>query len=133
MPVIVVVAAAGGTLGVLQLRSVFGSDKVFSQPSGTENIVSVNVKQVTYEIFGPPSTAGGVSFLDENAESHSVQFTSLPWAHTLTTTIPAVTAYVVAQGNSPNIGCRITVNGVVREEQSSDGHDAQTFCLVKAA
>ena len=29
--------------------------------------------------------------------------------------------------------CRITVNGVVRDEQSSVGHHAQTSCLVKAA
>ena len=60
-------------------------------------------------------------------------FTSLPWTYTLTTTIPAIIANVVAQGNSDTIGCRITVNGDVRDEQTSNGHHAQTFCLVKAA
>jgi hypothetical protein len=39
----------------------------------------------------------------------------------------------VAQGNSDNVGCRITVNGEVKDERSSAGHDAQTSCLVKAA
>ena len=27
----------------------------------------------------------------------------------------------------------ITVDGVVREQNNSDGHNAQTFCLVKSA
>jgi len=51
----------------------------------------------------------------------------------LTTTLTAVAANVVAQGDSDNIGCRITVNGDVREEHSVDGHNAQTSCLVKSA
>jgi hypothetical protein len=39
----------------------------------------------------------------------------------------------MAQGNGDQIGCRITVDGTVRDEKSSDGHNAQTFCLVKSA
>ena len=31
------------------------------------------------------------------------------------------------------IGCRVTVNGTVREEQSANGVNAQTYCLVKSA
>ena len=42
-------------------------------------------------------------------------------------------ANLVAQGDSDTIGCRITVNGELREDESSTGHDAQAFCLVKAA
>jgi hypothetical protein len=44
-----------------------------------------------------------------------------------------VIANVVAQGNSDNIGCRITVNGDLKDEHYSSEHHAQTFCLVKAA
>ena len=51
----------------------------------------------------------------------------------LVTTLTAVAANVVAQGNSDTIGCHITVNGQVREEHSVDGYDAQTSCLVKSA
>ena len=58
---------------------------------------------------------------------------TLPWSLMLTTTLTAVAANVVAQGDSDNIGCRITVNGDVREEHSVDGHNAQTSCLVKSA
>jgi hypothetical protein len=39
----------------------------------------------------------------------------------------------MAQGDSDQIGCRITVDGVVRDEKSRDGHNAPTFCLVKSA
>jgi hypothetical protein len=39
----------------------------------------------------------------------------------------------MAQADSDQIGCRITVDGTVREEKSSDGVNAQTFCLVKSA
>jgi hypothetical protein len=45
----------------------------------------------------------------------------------------AVAANVVAQGDSDTIGCLVTVNGLVRDERSVDGHNAQTFCLVKSA
>jgi hypothetical protein len=39
----------------------------------------------------------------------------------------------MVQGDSDQIRCRVTVDGVVREEQSADGRNAQTFCLVKSA
>lgn len=130
---LVVVAALLGAVGVMQLRGMFGSDKIFAAPEKTEAIVSVNVKKVTYEVFGPAEAVGKISYLDENGKSLNASFTSLPWTQTLATTIPAVVAQVVAQGDTNTIGCRITVNGVVKDEQSANGHDAQTFCLVKAA
>ncbi|OIN81582.1 MmpS family transport accessory protein [Mycobacterium malmoense] len=134
IPLVVVVAVAVGGMAVDRLRGVFGSDEVFSsRGSNAEAIVSFNPKRVTYEVFGPSDTAGSVSYLNKNAQPEEANFTSLPWTYTLTTTIPAVIANVVAQGNSDDIGCRIVVNGEVRDEQLSSGHHAQTFCLVKAA
>jgi molybdopterin synthase catalytic subunit len=47
--------------------------------------------------------------------------------------LPAVSANLMAQGDSNEIGCRVTVNGTVREEQSASGVNAQTYCLVKSA
>jgi molybdopterin synthase catalytic subunit len=38
-----------------------------------------------------------------------------------------------SERGSDHIGCRVTVNGTVREEQSADGVNAQTYCLVKSA
>lgn len=134
IPLVVVIAVAVGGIAVDRLRGVFGSDKIFSSTgSSVETIVPFNPKRVTYEVFGPSDTSGSVSYLNKNAQPEQANFTSLPWTYTLTTTIPAVIANVIAQGNSDSIGCRIIVNGDVRDEQSSSGHHAQTFCLVKAA
>ncbi|BDB39836.1 MULTISPECIES: MmpS family transport accessory protein [Mycobacterium] len=134
VPLVVVVAVVLGTMAVLRLRGVFGSDEIFAS-TGTraETIVSFNPKRVTYEVYGPSGTTGRVSYLNKIAQPEQTQFTSLPWTYTITTTIPAVIANVLAQGDSDRIGCRITVNGDVKDEQSSVGHHAQTFCLVKAA
>lgn len=134
VPLVVVVAVALGGLTVVRLRGVFGSDEIFRWSGrGSEVIESINTKRVTYEVFGPRGTAGSVSYLNKSAQPKEANFTSLPWTYTMTTTTPAVIANVVAQGNSDRIGCRITVNGEVKDEQSSSGHHAQTFCLVKAA
>ncbi|MHA7649562.1 MmpS family transport accessory protein [Mycobacterium sp. ML4] len=134
IPLVVVVAVVLGGVAVQRLRAVFGSDKLFSTTgSAAETIVPFNPKTVTYEVFGPSDTTGSVSYLNKNAEAEEARFSSLPWTYTISTTIPAVIANIVAQGNSDRIGCRITVNGDVRDEQSSSGHHAQTFCLVKAA
>lgn len=134
VPLVVAVAVALGGVAVDRLRGVFGSDEIFSATgSSAEPLVPTHVKRVTYEIYGPSGTTGSVSYLDKNAQSTEASFTSLPWTFTITTTVPAVIANVVAQGNSDSIGCRITVNGEVKDERSSDGHHAQTSCLVKAA
>lgn len=131
---VVVVAVALGGVAVSRLRGVFGSDAIFrASGSGAEPLEPSHVKQVTYEVHGPTEVTGSVSFLDMNAQPQEANFTRLPWILTITTTVPVVIANVVAQGTGDDIGCRITVNGVVRDEQSSVGHHAQTSCLVKAA
>lgn len=134
VPLVVVAAVALGGDAVDRLRGIFGSDKIFSATgSSAAPLEPTYVKQVTYEVYGPSDTAGSVSYLNDNAQPQQTSFTSLPWTYTITTTVPAVIANVVAQGNSDKLGCRITVNGEVKDQQSSAGHHAQTFCLVKAA
>ena len=44
-----------------------------------------------------------------------------------------MSANIMVQGDSDQIGCRITVDGTVRDQKSTDGRNAQTFCLVKSA
>lgn len=134
VPVVVAAAVIGGALAVINLRGAFGSDEVFSwSGTGSEVIESINVKQVTYEVFGPGGAAGGVSYLNRDTQPEQADFTTLPWTYTMTTTNPAVIANLVAQGDSDSIGCRIIVNGDVKDEQVSHGRHAQAFCLVKAA
>ncbi len=134
VPFVVVVAVALGGVAVDRLRGVFGSDEIFRATGrSAEPLEPSHLKRVTYEIYGPSNTTGSVSFLDKNAQPEQANFTSLPWTLTITTTVPAVIANVVAQGDSDNLGCRITVDGEVKDERSSAGHHAQTSCLVKAA
>ena len=134
VPLVVAVAVVLGGVAVLHLRDAFGSEPVFSASGRSAQPLDPSyVKQVTYDIYGPSGTAGSASYLDMNAEAHQVNFTDLPWSFTISTTVPAVLASVVAQGDSATIGCRITVNGRVKDEQSAAGHHAQTSCLVKAA
>ncbi|CAJ1502891.1 MmpS family transport accessory protein [[Mycobacterium] holstebronense] len=90
-------------------------------------------KDVIYEVFGPEGTAGQVNYLDENSQPQRADFTTLPWSFTISTKLTSIFANVVAQGDSSSIGCRITVNGEVRDEQTVDTHNAQVFCLVKSA
>lgn len=134
VPLVVVAAVALGGVAVDRLRGVFGSDKIFSATgSSAEPLQPTHLKQVTYQVYGPDDTSGSVSYLDNNAQVEQASFTALPWTVTITTKAPAVIASIVAQGNSDDIGCRITVNGEVKSERSSAGHHAQTSCLVKAA
>ena len=130
--VIVPVAAIGG-LVIYRFHGVFGADQPTTAGAAGGEIVSRVPKYVTYEIYGPETTSGMVSYVDERAQSREATFVSLPWSLTLTTTQPSVFANVMAQGDSQELGCRITVNGELRDQQQSDGHDAATFCVVKAA
>jgi hypothetical protein len=131
--VLVVVAAlvvAGLVVG--RLRTYFGSD-VPGSVGGGDAIVEFNPKRVIYEVVGPETATGAVSYLDSNGQSHQDRFDGLPWSVTITTTDPGIFANVVAQGDSQTLGCRIVVNGKVTAEQHAQGRDAQAFCLDKAA
>ncbi len=134
VPVVVASAAIVGTLAVVNLRSVFGADEIFRwDGSGSQVINSINEKQVRYEVFGSGAAAGSVSYLNRESQPAQATFTGLPWSHTMTTTSPSVIGNIVAQGDGDQIGCRITVNGAVKDEQLATGHHAQVFCLVKGA
>jgi hypothetical protein len=135
IPVLIVVVVAIAGFTVYRVRGVFGSENEITRAGGgfANDPKPFNPKRVTYEIFGPEGTVATINYLDLDAQPQEVKDTTLPWSLTMTTTAPAATANVVAQGDSDTIGCRITVNGEVKDEKSSDEVDAQTFCLVKSA
>ena len=58
---------------------------------------------------------------------------ALPWSLTLTTTSPSAGPNLLAQGTAEQIGCRITVDGKVKDERTAQGVDAFTYCMVKSA
>lgn len=129
---VVVVAAAG--FSVYRLHGIFGSQNNTSATGGISNeIIPFNPKQVVLEVFGAPGTVATINYLDVNAAPQRVDDATLPWSFTITTTQPAVFANVVAQGNSTFIGCRITVNGVVKDERTVHEVNAYTYCLDKSS
>jgi hypothetical protein len=130
--IVVAVTSVGGFI-IYRLHGVFGSQSGASGETRTENIVSTIPKFVVYEVNGPAGSSGMISYVDEKSQPRQERFSSLPWSHTLVTTIPSVFANVIAQGDSSELRCRITVNGEVREQQTATGADATAFCLVKAA
>jgi Mycobacterium membrane protein len=133
IPIVMVVVVAVGAFTVSRLHGIFGSHMYAPDSGNSDAIVAFNPKHVLYEIFGPKGAVADINYLDENAQPHLVDDATLPWSFMLVTTLTAVSANVVAQGDSATIGCRITVNGVVRDEQTVDAHNAQTSCLVKSA
>ena len=133
VPMVMVIVVAVGAFTVSRLHRVFGSDPYVPDAGNADAIVQFNPKHVLYEIFGPAGTVADINYLDADAQPQRVDAVTLPWSLMLVTTLTAVSANVVAQGDSDTIGCRITVNGDGRDEHSVDSRNAQTSCLVKSA
>jgi hypothetical protein len=132
IPLVLVVVLAVSGLIVSRLHKVFGSQDLNAGAGAGIEIVQFNPKILMYEVFGPAGTTAKIDYFDADANTHEVDAT-LPWSTTISTTLPAVSANIMVQGDGDQIGCRITVDGVVRDQKSTDGLNAQTFCLVKSA
>ena len=133
IPVVLLVVLAVSGLVVSRLHKIFGSADLNANAGAGIEIVQFNPKVVTYEVSGPAGATANINYWDENANTHQVNGAPLPWSFTISTTLPAVSANIMAQTDGNQISCKITVDGVVREQQNSAGHNAQTFCLVKSA
>jgi hypothetical protein len=128
---VALVVVAG--FAIYRLHGIFGSQKNTSAGNGISNeIVPFNPKQVVLEVFGAPGAVATINYLDVNAQPQKVVDAPLPWSFTITTTEPAVVGNVVAQGNGDTLGCRIIVNGDVKDERTVNKVDAYTFCLDKS-
>ncbi|CAN5367476.1 MmpS family transport accessory protein [soil metagenome] len=129
---IVVVALVAFTLS--RLHGIFGSDNEVSR-SGSEALENTgfNPKQVLLEVFGSPGSVATMNYLDIDAQPQRVDNVPLPWSLTLTTDDPTLYADLRAQGDGDTIGCRITVNGIVKDERLSDNVNGYIACLDKTA
>jgi hypothetical protein len=133
MPLVILAVMAVAAFTVDRLHGVFGKTETTRPGSGLSNDPApFDPKTVVYEIFGPPGSVATVNYLNLDAEPQIARDVVLPWSVTLTTNAPAAAANIVAQGNSDTIGCRITVDGEVKDERVSTGVSAQTFCIVKS-
>jgi hypothetical protein len=118
---------------VERFRGFFGHTVLTKPGAGLVNDPApFNPKVVKYEIFGNGASAT-INYLDLDAQPQKAEDTALPWQLTLTTTAPAASPNIIAQSDGNTISCRITVDGVVKNERTIDGVNAQTFCLVKSA
>lgn len=133
IPLVIVLVFATAAFGVWRLHGIFGSDNINTAAGIKDDSQNIIPKDIVYEITGPAGTTGEVNFLDERSQPQRAEFTTLPWSFKITTTMTSIFANVVAQGDSDNIGCRIIVDGVVRDQQSVNLKNGQTFCLVKSA
>jgi MmpS family membrane protein len=135
LPLVVVMAFVVGGLVIERMHGIFGSDnEVTRQGSGIANDAKpFSPKRVTYEVFGPVGAVATINYLDLSANPQSLKQVPLPWTLTLTTTAPATSPILLAQGDAQTIGCRITIDGKVKDEKSAEGVDAFTFCQVKSA
>jgi hypothetical protein len=116
-----------------RFRGFFGQTELTRPGAGLVNDPEpFNPKEVKYEISGT-GTVATINYLDLDAQPQKAVNVPLPWALDLTTTAPAASPNIVAQSDGGSITCRITVDGVVKDERTTDGVNAQTFCLVKSA
>jgi Mycobacterium membrane protein len=133
MPIVMVLVVAVGASVVWRLHGVFGSHQHVSDAGNADAIIAFNPKHVLLEVLGPTGTVATINYLDADAQPQEVDHATIPWSFMMVTTLPAVVADVVAQGDSETLGCRITVNGVVRNERIVEARRAQASCLVKSA
>ncbi|ORW11917.1 MmpS family transport accessory protein [Mycobacterium kyorinense] len=132
LPLVVAAVVAVGVFAVYRVHGYFGAGNAGGNSVKYEDTKPFNPKVVIYEIWGQNGAMADINYLDLNATPQRVDGASLPWSLKLSTTDPAVSPNIVAQGDGDTIGCRISVDGVVKDERISNGVNAQTFCLVKS-
>jgi hypothetical protein len=133
IPLVIVVVISAGGLTVSRLHGLFGSEKRPSYADTKVDTKPSNPKHLRYEIFGPPGTAADISYFDGNGDPQHIDGVSLPWSLEFAITGAASIGSIAAQGDSDSIGCRITVDGVVKAEKITHEVSAFTSCLLKAA
>jgi Mycobacterium membrane protein len=132
IPLVLIVVLAISGLVVSRLHKMFASEDLNANAGAGIEIVQFNPKVLVYDVYGAPGDTAEISYFDPDANVHSIT-AALPWSITLSTTLPTVSASLMARAEGQQVGCRVTVNGTVREEQTADGINAQTYCLVKSA
>jgi hypothetical protein len=133
IPIVIVIVLVIAGFTVHRVRTFFGMNPILVTPKNfADDAEPFNPKVVKYEIFGNGSYAD-INYLDLDSKPVRVDGASLPWSLTLSTTAPSVLPNIVAQGNGDSVTCRITVDDEVKDERTTNGVNAQTFCLVKNA
>jgi hypothetical protein len=134
LPAVVLAVVAIVSYGVSSLRHL---NEDITNPSAASaiapTVVQINPKNVTYEVFGSLGGSGNVTYANLNSEPIEVTLSSLPWSYSETTMASSASLSLVAQVDGDSVGCRILVNGQVRDEQSVSHEGAAVACTVTAA
>jgi Mycobacterium membrane protein len=135
IPLVILVVVAAGGLTVSRLHGLFGSEKSPSYADTQKDEAKpYNSQHMRYEVFGPPGTVAVISYFGPNADPQHADGVSLPWSVEFAINAATSIGSVAAQGDSDTIGCRILVDGVVKDEKVAH-HEASAFtsCTLKAA
>ena len=134
IPLLLVVVVALGAYAIVRIRDTLGANGIAAAAEGnSDNTKPFNPKHIGYEITGSGGSVN-VDYLDENGQPHRVDNAALPWSFTIVTTLPSMSANVVAQGDRGVNGlrCRVVVDGQVRDDRSADEYQPFIYCLVKS-
>ena len=127
----VIAIVAYGVNSVRQASQAIGSPPAKSTIPAT--VVQINPKNVRYEVFGTLGGGGKVTYADLNSQPVEVTLASLPWSVSETTMAASASLSLVAQVEGNSVGCRIFVDGQVRDEHSVSHESAAVACTVTAA
>jgi hypothetical protein len=133
-PAVILAVLAIVAYGVHTVR---GNSEKISHPTATSTIpatvVQINPKNITYEAFGNLGGGGKVVYANLDSQPIEVRLASLPWSHSETTMAASATLSLVMQVDGDSAGCRILVDGLVRDEHVVSHHSAAVACTVTAA
>jgi Mycobacterium membrane protein len=133
LPLLIIAVVVIGGFAVVRVKSFYGADNADNLTSAkVDDSKPFKPKVVKYEVFGSAGHAN-VNYLDLSAEPRRLDGAPLPWTLVLSTTAPSVFPNISAQSDGDYLGCRITVDDEIKDEQTSTGVHALTSCLVKSA
>ena len=134
IPLLLVVVVAVGAYAVVRIRDTLGANGTATAAAGNaDDTKPFNPKHIAYEILGSGGSVN-VDYLDENGQPHRVDAAALPWSFTIVTTLPSMSANIVAQGDPGVSGlrCRVVVDGQVRDDRRTEEYQPFIYCLVKS-
>ena len=117
---------------VYRLQGAFGPLDVKTPGGSADQIVPFNPKRVQLEVFGDPGATATITYMDVNSTPQRVDNAPLPWTYKDSTTTPAVVVNIQAQGDGSTLGCRITIDDVVKVERTANSANAYVYCLDKS-
>ncbi|OBI10657.1 MmpS family transport accessory protein [Mycobacterium scrofulaceum] len=133
-PLVIIAVLAVVAYGVNTVRN---NSEAISHPAATNSlpatVVEINPKNVTYEAYGTLGAGGKVVYANLDSQPIEVRLTELPWSVSQTTMSPSATLSLVMQVDGDSAGCRILVDGKVRDEHLVSHQSAAVACTVTAA